>query len=150
MNCDIDLATNVAARLSLYKFKDIEFFTQKLIIPGIRAVYPKIQAPRLAVAMPPQSIVYEPFVLTYLLKEDMSNHKSLINWLQDAITEKGENVFSDASVFILSAQRTVVSEIKFLGMMPIDISGIEYVTTADTTVYQQATVTFDYLQYKYV
>lgn len=150
MFCNIDLATTVGARLSLVKFKDIEFFAAKISIPGIQAIYPKIQGPRLATAMPPSSLVYDPLVVTYFLREDMSNHKSIVTWLQESIYMAKDELLSDGSVFTLNPQRQPTQEIKFQGLFPTNISEIDYVTTAETTVYQQATVVFDYLQYQYV
>lgn len=150
MSCEIDLATTVAARLSIQKFPGVEFFAQTYAIPAITAAYPKIQGPRVASPMPPQSVVYQPLNVTYLLVEDMSNHKLIVDWMQGSTTDVSANIFSDASLFILGAQRSIKAEVKFFGIVPVAISAIEYVTTAEQVIYQKATVTFDYTYYRYV
>ncbi len=142
-------ATNVAARLNLHKFKDVEFNTQDLIIPSINSVFPTTAGPRIDTQHPPQLIKYDPFELTYLLTEDLSNYRTLVDWMQDSITQPGSNVFSDASLFILSTSKTVVSQITFYGMFPTALSSVKYTTTSTGIVYQKATVMFKYLYYKF-
>lgn len=149
MICNIDLATTVGARLSLHKFKDVEFFAQEIEIPAIQAVFPRIQGPRLSTAMPPQALEYSPLTVTYFLREDMSNHKLIVKWLQGSLYQKGDEIFSGGSVFTLNGQRQPTQEVKFVGLFPINISPVKYVTTAPSAVYQQATVVFDYLYYEY-
>lgn len=147
--CNIDLATNVSARLQLNKFKDIEFMTQDLNMPGMSVVFPTIQGPRHKTQMPPQAIIYEPLVLTYLLYEDLSNYQTIVDWMQESITSKQEDVYTDGTLFILGAQRTIKRKVAFYGLFPAGISNVNYTTREDRPKYQTATVTFEYLYYKF-
>jgi hypothetical protein len=148
--CELDLATNIAAQLSLNKFPDVQFLTQKLNLPAAGIVKPNIQGPRILTQMPAQSATYAQFNITYLLRADFSNHATLVNWLTDSLKSNVSDSFFDGSVFILGAQRTQLAEVKFYDMQLVSVSEVEWDTTIQNVQYKTATAVFDYLYYKFV
>lgn len=150
MSCELDLATNVAAQLSISLFPDVQFLTQELNLPGLELIYPNIQGPRIKTQMPAQGINYNKFTIEYLLRVDFSNHASLVNWMQDSLTKTVQESFADGSLFILGPQRTKMAEVKLYGLMPIAVGDVQWNTTDPETTFKKATAVFDYLYYKFV
>ena len=143
-------ALNVTAKLSLAAFPDVEFATIKTPVPSIRLHYPKIQTSRLAVPMPPSSIQYSPFNIEFIIMNDCSNYRTIIDWMQNAINKPATKIFSDGTLSLMGPARNIVQQVQFQDLMPVEIGEVIWRTDVNAVDFQVVSCTFDYTQFAFI
>lgn len=151
METTYNLAINSSYRLVIASFPDVVFFAQKNPIPSIQTVFPTLQGPQLAYAMPPSALVYGPFTVDFLIDEDLTNYRALVDWSQSSLTATPNNVYSDISLVIMdNARNNVVQTANFVNAFPMNISELIYEVDVNEAVYLKASVNFRYDSYKFI
>ncbi len=152
----MSFANGVSFRLAIDKLKypNVEYAVQTIALPDISmAGTQNFRAPQRNIAMTPDSITYNPFELTFLVDEYLTNYIEIHDWMlglvtQDDATNQGK--FRDMTLQIMSSHSNVAKEIKFVNAFPVNLSSLPFDTTITDTNYLVASVTFEYHYFKFL
>jgi len=157
--------SNVGFNFTLARFPKVDFFSNTANLPGLTLGI--VNAPNYLkeLPLPGDRLVFEDFTLQFIVDEQLENYLTIHNWMKglgfpdsikdfmDLITDENENQFnmdlqySDGTLNILNNQFNTISKVKFNGLFPYALSGLQF--DATNTDYQTltATVTFKYTIY---
>jgi hypothetical protein len=109
--------------------------------------------PHLRIPVAGDHITYGDLTLTFKVDEAMANYLELYNWIK-AIGKPesydqyiAEEVYSDATLTVLSSAMNAKYNITFVDMFPVDLGGFTFLTTAGDVDYIESIVTFKYRSY---
>ena len=157
--------SNVGFNFTLARFPKVDFFSNTANLPGL--TLGTVNAPNYLKELPlaGDRLVFEDFTLQFIVDEQLENYLAIQNWMRglgfpdsikdfmDLVTDGDENQFnmdlqySDGTLNVLNNQFNTVSKVKFNGLFPVSLSGLQF--DATNTDYQNltATVTFKYTIY---
>lgn len=138
-----------SAKIVFKAFPEVEFTTQSFTFPSIRAIYPTQITSTLAVPQPPSAVEYNSFTLNFILQNDLTNYKTIAQWIQSSPHLAARECFSDASVVLLSNQKTPIGSATFVDMMPVNLGPIEYTIVVSDPQPLIATAEFRFLYYEF-
>ena len=139
----------------------INFFIQKINIPGLSLASIDVSNPLIKVPYAGEHLNYEELSISFKVDEDLQNYMEINTWLKsigkrdynsyNTISQKsalsGEGLFSDISVSILNSHRMPNYEVVYREAFPISLSDIQFDVTADDVDYITATADFRYIFY---
>jgi hypothetical protein len=150
-------------RFLLKRAPSVEFFIQKINLPGVKLGVPKFATPFVDIPEPGVDLVYAPLNITFKVDEDLTNYLEIYNWLislgipknfgqyQDVATEvpqiSGFGVKSDISLVLMSNIKNPNFVVNFIDAFPIMLSEVVFDTREDDVTYLTATASFKYLYY---
>jgi hypothetical protein len=140
----------------------INFFIQKVNIPGVALPPINVGNPNLRVPYPDAHLLYDELTIFYRVDEDLKNYMELHQWirslgkrsfgeykeLQERPNIFGESLYSDISLTILTSKRNANYEVVFQDSFPINVSGMNFTTTDTNVSYIEASATFRYTLYE--
>jgi len=157
--------SNVGFNFTLARFPKVDFFSNTANLPGL--TLGTVNAPNYLKELPlaGDRLVFEDFSLQFIVDEQLQNYLAIHNWMKglgfpdsigdfmDLVTDEDNNQFnmdlqySDGTLNVLNNQFNTVSKVKFNGLFPVSLSGLQF--DATNTDYQNltATVTFKYTIY---
>lgn len=151
MNTDknLNILNTVNYKMVFDRIPDVNYFTKSLGLPSVSTDSPVIPtAKKNTIFLPGSQIVFDPFVLSFILDEDMETYKELYNWMIDAIsTDKPTDIWSQMTVHILSGNMNSNIKIKFVNIFPVDLDGIEFDSGDDDSSPIIVGATFNYSYY---
>lgn len=139
----------------------VNFFAQKVNIPGLSLPEVDVSNPLIRVPYPGDHLLYEELELTFRVDEDLRNYMELHSWLRalgkrnfgeyKAVASKpttsGEGLRSDISLTVLTSQRNANYEVVFKDAFPTRVTGIDFNSTDTDIEYIEASATFRYVTY---
>jgi len=144
-------------KLVLDRTPTVTYFCQNVPIPSIQLNTTQFNTPLIDYTRPGTKLQFSPFNITFRVDEDMQNYLEIYNWMIGIgapsqteqrrlfeATSKNNNIFSDATLFVLSSKYNPNLKIKFHNMFPENISELQLSTTATDIDYLEASVTFQY------
>lgn len=141
------------------KTPHVNFFIQKVNIPGISLKEIDTPNPFVNNPYPGDHIIYSDLQVTFKVDEKLQNYLEIHNWIRALgkptkfeeyadIASKpqytGDGIKSDVTLSILSNIKTMNYDVTFIDAYPISISEIELNTTDSDVYYLEATVNFKY------
>ena len=145
--------------VTINRLPNIEFFTQRTVIPGISAN--PIRHPTMfnAIYETPDELTYNNFEFSFIIDENMNNFLEVFNWMVSMtgpknfdqfkqLKESKEGIISDISIVVLNSNKNSSIRINFKDCFPISLSEITLDTTQSDVQYPTATVTFQYDYYE--
>jgi hypothetical protein len=109
--------------------------------------------PLLRVPVAGDHITYGDLTITFKVDEAMTNYMELYNWIKaigkpESFNQyKPEEVYTDATLTVLSSAMNPKYNIVFVDIFPIDLGGFTFLTTAGDVDYVESIVTFKYRSY---
>lgn len=145
--------------VSINRLPNVEFFVNKINIPGIGTGALEQPTPLNNVFEPRQKIDYQALNLDFIVDENMTNYLEIFNWIKDLANEQSfvsyrelasivpPGTTSDISILVQNSHKNPNMNFTFVNCFPIDISAIQLDATASDVVYPECTVTFRYDYY---
>ncbi len=144
------------------KLPGVNFFAQKVNIPGITLPSPPIVNPNANIPTTGDHITFDELVVTFKLDENLQNWFEIWNWirgmgfptdsseyeyLESKPIYSGEGLYSDIAVLISDSAKNPKFECTFLGAFPIALSSFEMDSTATDVNFVTCQATFIYSNY---
>lgn len=156
-NTNLALPTNFLFTCS--KLPNLAYFVQEFTLPDTGGEAFNVDymiGP--TVKIPKSSAVYGSISLKFLINEDFSNYHSLILWMlentpyTDFLTTTKSNYGSidTASLILLTNKKVPYRKFQMTGLIPTDLSGVEFTTEATDANFLTATVKFAVSDFKIV
>jgi hypothetical protein len=140
---NINLLTDVQFRFDIEKLPATSFMVQNVVIPGMQVQAQQIGVPMRANFSRNTGVIeYEPFVVTYLVDEYLTNWQELHGWM----TKEG-GVHSQAVLTVLSSSMNPTVEVHFQDIFPFTMTELTFDSTAGEPTYIQCSVTFYYKEF---
>lgn len=137
-------------KFSIKKTPNVNYFVQSVNLPSMALGTTTMPTPFIRVPIAGDHITYGDLTVTFKLDESLSNYLELHNWIKqigfpDAYSQYSDvNLYSDATLTILSSAYNPKFDVKFKDLFPIDLSGFEFNMVAGDVDYIEATVTFGF------
>ena len=153
--------SNVGFNFTLARFPKVDFFSNTANLPGL--TLGTVNAPNYLKELPlaGDRLVFEDFSLQFIVDEKLENYLAIHNWMKglgfpnsigdfmDLIADNDNSLnmdlqYSDGTLLVLNNQFNNIAKVKFNGLFPYTLSGLQF--DATNTDYQTltATVTFKY------
>tara|TARA_R110001632_G_scaffold20457_4_gene61217 strand:+ start:2508 stop:2870 length:363 start_codon:yes stop_codon:yes gene_type:complete len=115
--------------------------------------------------LPGTKLSFDTLNISFIVNEDMENYLEIYNWLKGLgfpesysqysalssqapdLAPKATDVYSDASLMVMSSNHNPNIKINFQDMFPISLSDLTFDSTLSDVEYLKATVTFRYRLY---
>jgi len=143
---NINILNGVNYKMVFDRIPDVNYFTKSLGIPSVSTDSPSIPTPRKAsIFVPGSQVMFDPFVLVFILDEDMRTYKEIYNWMIDSIyTDKPADIWTQMTVHVLSGNMNTKMKMKFVNIFPIDMDGVNFDSAVDDSELIEISVTFNY------
>jgi len=141
--------------IKISRLPNVEFFSQKLLLPGVTANAVETQTPLRAFYNVPDHLRYADFDLSFIIDENMINYREIYDWLKgigtpdslaqyDRLNESKEGLVSDITVLMLNSHKNPNISFTFQNAFPIGLTPVSLDITTNDVVYAEATVTMRY------
>ena len=140
----------------------IEFFIQKINLPGLKLDSPIFPTPFVRVPEVGDHLEYEPLKITFKVDEDLQNYLEIHKWLKGLGKPKrfeeyrnlaqqpqfiGYGLKSDISLIVMSNIKNPNYKTDFIDAFPISLSALQFDTTNPDINYMTAEASFKYVYY---
>lgn len=155
---------NVGFNFTLARFPKVDFFSNTANLPGL--TLGTVNAPNYLKELPlaGDRLVFEDFSLQFIVDEKMENYLAVHNWMRglgfpnsiqdfkDLVTDEDgvqdmDRQYSDGTLLVLNNQFNNIARVKFNGLFPYTLSGLQFDATDTDYTSITATVTFKYTIY---
>jgi hypothetical protein len=155
---------NVGFNFTLARFPKVDFFSNTANLPGL--TLGTVNAPNYLKELPlaGDRLVFEDFSLQFIVDEKMENYLAVHNWMRglgfpnsiqdfkDLVTDDDgvqdmDRQYSDGTLLVLNNQFNNIARVKFNGLFPYTLSGLQFDATDTDYTSITATVTFKYTIY---
>jgi|TARA_B100002019_G_scaffold194370_1_gene168317 hypothetical protein len=155
---------NVGFNFTLARFPKVDFFSNTANLPGL--TLGTVNAPNYLKELPlaGDRLVFEDFSLQFIVDEKMENYLAVHNWMRglgfpnsiqdfkDLVTDDDgvqdmDRQYSDGTLLVLNNQFNNIARVKFNGLFPYSLSGLQFDATDTDYTSITATVTFKYTIY---
>lgn len=136
-------------------FPQIEFFVQKVSLPGLSTQPVKFPNPFAPMYNPGDNPVFDDLVVTFKVNENMDNWLCLFDWLCSTSTAaqygtyNKDKIFSPLNLTVHSNKRVPMIEFNFITAFPYSLSALELSSTDGDIMYKDASVAFKYQRFEY-
>ena len=143
-------------QFSIKKTPNVNYFVQSVNLPSITLGATAMPTPHLRIPIAGDHITFGDLTITFKIDEDMANYMELFNWIKSIGKPESyeqyipEEVYSDATLTILSSAHRAKHHIQFVDLFPVDLGGFTMLTTAGDVDYVESIVTFKYRSYDVV
>lgn len=155
---------NVGFNFTLARFPKVDFFSNTANLPGL--TLGTVNAPNYLKELPlaGDRLVFEDLSLQFIVDEKMENYLAVHNWMRglgfpnsiqdfkDLVTDEDgiqdmDRQYSDGTLLVLNNQFNNIAKVKFNGLFPYSLSGLQFDATDTDYTSITATVTFKYTIY---
>ena len=141
---NINPLADVQFKFDVAALPNTSFFIQTVNLPGIALEGAVLATPQLqSFSRHTGVITYEPLNVTFMIDEYLKNWQEVFEWM---IGE--ESKYTSAVLTILSSAMNATMEFHFKDIFPTSLSEVSFDSTTTDPVYQVATVSFNYTEYK--
>ena len=141
---NINPLADVQFRFDVAALPNTSFFIQTVNLPGITLEGAVLTTPQLQNFTRHTGVItYEPLNVTFMIDEYLKNWQEVYEWM---IGE--ESKYTSAVLTILSSAMNATMEFHFKDIFPTSLSEVSFDSTTTDPVYQVATVSFNYREYK--
>jgi hypothetical protein len=148
MNTDYNYLTPNGFRLLIddKNWSDLEYHVTDTTLPAINFGENSTPYQNQQGYVPGDTIVFDPFQVTFIVDENMKTYFSLYQWMLD-LRENHLNEVKDIILFIYTNHNNVNKRLKFTNAFPTALSELAFATTGSDVQYLTATTTFRYDYY---
>lgn len=145
----------VGFKINVKRLPNVEFFTQKLTVPGITAGAPETPTPLSNIYNVGDRLVYQELDLSFIIDENMENYRECLNWMESItstedlaqyrnLARSDEGIVSDISITIMNSHKNANILFTFLNCFPVSLTGVPLDVTSPDVFYPEASMTFRY------
>ena len=147
-------------KFQIKKAPNVNFYVQSVVMPSITLGSTYVPTPFVRQPFAGDHIEYGDLSVTFKMDEDMKSYLEIYNWLVGIgkpddfdqyrtidLADKGEGVYSDLTLTILSSAMRPVHEVVFLDAFPIDLTALTFDARFSDVEYLEATCTFKFRKY---
>jgi len=138
-------------------FPGVEYHCTSVSFPGINVGSPKQSNPMLRIPQAGDHLEFDPLTITFNVDENLKNYFELyerlikvapIDKLSTFENLADGSVIGDAKITILSNNKQPIKVIDFIGLIPTNLSGLEFTTQNEEDQPLTATATFEFVSFK--
>lgn len=141
--------------VKISRLPNVEFFAQKLLLPGVSANAVETQTPLQAFYSVPDHLRFADFDLSFIIDENMENYREIFDWLKgigtpnslsqyDDLKNSKEGIVSDVTVLLFNSHKNPNIKFTFTNAFPIGITPVSLDMSQQDVQYAEATVTMRY------
>jgi hypothetical protein len=141
--------------IKIARLPNVEFFSQKVLVPGVTANPVETQTPLRKFYSVPDHLNYADLDLTFIIDENMENYREIYEWLKgigtpdnleqyDKLKNSVDGDQSDITIMLLNSHKNPNIEFTFSNAFPIGLTPISLDLAQQDVVYAEATVTMRY------
>lgn len=141
--------------IKVSRLPHVEFFSQKLLLPGVTANPVETQTPLRSFYSVPDHLRFADFDLSFIIDENMQNYREIFSWLEGIGTPDNlnqykrleasdEGLVSDVTVILLNSHKNPNIKITFQNAFPIGLTPVSLDMSQQDVQYAEATVTMRY------
>lgn len=150
----------ISFKIVIDRLPNVEFFTQRVQIPGLSMGAPQQLSPLHNIYRTPDRIEYAELDLSFLVDENMNNYNEILSWMEGMgspeNTDQRLNLekskygeVSDVSIVIENSNRRPNIKFTFTDAFPLALSGISLDVTGTDVIYPEASVTMRYTNMRF-
>jgi hypothetical protein len=157
----VNFLSPINFKFQIFRSPNVNFFIQKLDIPGLSLPAINVNNPLIRVPYPGEHILYDELSVSFKVDEDLKNYLEIFNWIKGIgkqtyelyqqissnPTFTGNGLTSDISIQVLTNKRNPNHEIVLKNCFPISLSPLSFDASAQNIDYLQASVKFRYTYY---
>ena len=157
----VNLQTPLGFRFFIKRAPTVNYFINKINIPGVSLGPATHATPNLIIPEPGDHIQFEPLVVTFQVDEGLGNYFEISKWMKaisgfdtDELIKlsvnpewSGYGILSELQVIVLNAQKNAVRNIVYHRAWPTQLSTLQFDATLDSVDYVPATAVFYYVSY---
>ena len=141
--------------IKVARLPNVEFFAQKLLLPGVSANPVEMQTPLRSMYNVPDRLRFADFDLSFIIDENMENYREVFAWLEGIGTpdnfnqyknlqQSQEGLVSDITVLLLNSHKNPNIRFNFINCFPIGLTPVSLDMSQQDIRYAEATVTLRY------
>lgn len=141
--------------IKVARLPNVEFFAQKLLLPGVSANPVETQTPLRSMYNVPDRLRFADFDLSFIIDENMENYREVFAWLEGIGTpdnfnqyknlqQSTEGLVSDITVLLLNSHKNPNIRFNFINCFPIGLTPVSLDMSQQDVQYAEATVTLRY------
>jgi hypothetical protein len=147
-------------KFQIKKAPNVNFFVQSVVMPSITLGTAYVPTPFTRQPFAGDHLEYGDLSVTFKMDEDLKSYMEIHNWLVGigkpdnfdqykdlTLADKGEGVYSDLTLTILSSAMRPIHEVVFMDAFPIDLTALAFDTRLSAVDYLEATCTFKFRKY---
>lgn len=143
------------ARLVFNRLSGVAFNTQSVVIPGFSINEAQQFTSMFDVNRPGEKMTFEPFVVSFIVNEDLANWQAVYDWMFEIASPKDFNdrldnyndMISDASIVFLTNTGSPLKTIKLIDAWPMSMSGLPMnLNESPEPVIADLTVAYSYFE----
>lgn len=153
---------------SIQKIPEVSFFCQEANLPGMSIQTSDVSTPLSIIPFAGDMINFEDLQIQFLIDEDMKNYTAIYNWMiglgfpadnqqysdfinsQDIGYSRTSKEFSDATLQILGSNLQPVKNVRFIDILPINLSSITFQSTNTDVQYIVGNAIFKINRYEFL
>lgn len=148
----------VGYRFTLKRAPNVEFFVQRVSLPGLSLPVVDRPTPFVRIPEPGDHLEFNQLSVTFKVNEDLDNYLEVFNWMialgkpekfeqytfdpRQSFNDPKATVKSDITINILTSAMNSNFEVTCRDCFPVSLSELEFDSTATDINYIEATVTF--------
>lgn len=153
---------------SIQKLPDVSYFCQEVNLPGMSLPSQDISTPLSIIPIAGDIINFDDLQIQFLVDEDMNNYTAIYNWMiglgfpadhqqyADFIANQENGYgrlsreYSDGTLQILGSNLQPVKTVRFIDIIPINLSSMTFQSTSTDVQYIVGNATFKINRYEFV
>jgi hypothetical protein len=146
---------NLEFQITIERIPNVEFFTQKVNIPGISMTPVETSTPFNKLYQASDKLSYSEMSLSFIIDEKMKNYIEIFNWMTSisapqsfeqyrGLPKEREKFSSDITILVLNSHKNPNLNFNFKNCFPISLGEISLDTTQTDLTYPEVTVGFQY------
>lgn len=136
-------------RIEFLNSPRLNYFVQSVSIPGISAMGPETPTKGHNTFFQADRIEYDPLNITFLVDENFENYLYLFAWIKrDVETERPSQFQQDATLHILTNNKTQNLVVKYYGMFPQMLGSIDLENAVNDSPVLTCSCTFRYQYFR--
>jgi hypothetical protein len=152
---DINFLNRHRFRVILKRTPNLVYFAQEANLPGISMSSATQPTPFVDLPIPGDKIIFEEFVMTFPVDEQMANYKEIAAWMiglgfpkqfgqYKDLYDTADGIRSDIALMILDSQHQPIHTVFYRDAFPVSLSQLQFDVKDEDVVVLTATATFKY------
>lgn len=153
---------------SISKLPEVSFFCQEVTLPSITLPTFDINTPLSALPFSGEILTFDDLNIQFIIDQNMTNYIAVYNWLiglgfpednnqfvdfinsQDTGYSRTNKEYSDATLQILGSNNLPVKTVKFIDILPVTLSSLNFLSTNNDVTYLVGNATFKISRYEFI
>ena len=153
---------------SISKLPEVSFFCQEVTLPSMTLPTFDMNTPLSALPFSGEILSFDDLNIQFIIDQNMSNYIAVYNWMiglgfpednnqfndfinsQDTGYSRTSREFSDATLQILGSNNLPVQTVKFIDILPVTLSSLNFLSTNNDVTYLVGNVSFKISRYEFI